>query len=65
MIGFALEDKDLKASAEKKFFMIIANTPAAIAADKTTVHIKTVGDKWIKIAQAAKTTVARKIIQLI
>lgn len=70
LVGFALEDKAIRASAEKKLKeknldMIIANTPAAIAADKTTVQIKTVGDKWIKIAQATKTTVARKIIQLI
>lgn len=70
VVGFALEDKAIRASAEKKLKeknldMIIANTPAAITADKTTVQIKAVGGKWIQIAQATKTIVARKIIQLI
>jgi len=70
VVGFALEDKAIRANAEKKLKeknldMIIANTPAAIAADKTTVQIKTPKGKWIKIPQATKTTIARKIIFLI
>lgn len=67
VIGFALEDKNLRANAEeklrnKKLDMIVANTPAAIGAQSSTVHIKTTHSKWTKI-KAAKTTIAAKIVR--
>jgi phosphopantothenoylcysteine decarboxylase/phosphopantothenate--cysteine ligase len=70
IVGFALEDKNLRQNAEKKLKeknldMIIANTPAAIGADKISVLIKTPDRKWLKIPKANKTTVARKIVFLI
>ena len=68
--GFALEDKAVKAGAEKKLVeknldMIIANTPAAIGADKSTVWIKTPDTKWAKLALATKAATAKKIIAMI
>ena len=70
VVGFALEDKAVRTRAEKKLKeknldMIIANTPAAIGSDKSSVQIKATGNKWLKIPQAGKTTIARKIISLV
>ena len=69
VIGFALEDKNLRERAEKKLReknldMIIANTIAAIAAEKSTVHIKIRGADWTKIENASKTTIARRVISV-
>ncbi len=70
VVGFALEDKNLRAGAEKKLKekkldMIIANTPAAISANKSTVQIKTPDHKWLKLPHATKTTIAKKIVDLL
>jgi len=70
VVGFALEDKNIRANAEKKLKqknldMIIANTPAAIAAVKTTVQIKTPVQNWLKLPAATKPAIAKKIINLI
>ncbi|MHC4487923.1 MAG: phosphopantothenoylcysteine decarboxylase domain-containing protein [Planctomycetota bacterium] len=68
VIGFALEDKAIRSCAEKKLNeknldMIIANTPAAIGADKSTVQIKIRGRRWLRLAQATKATIAKRIIR--
>jgi phosphopantothenoylcysteine decarboxylase/phosphopantothenate--cysteine ligase len=70
VVGFALEDKTLRKNAEKKLCekkldIVIANTPDAIAADKSTVHIKIADSKWIKIENKDKATIAKKIIALV
>ncbi len=70
VVGFALEDKAIRARAEKKLKeknldMIIANSPSAIGSDKSTVQIKTPHTKWLRLPLAGKTTIARKIISLI
>ncbi len=70
VIGFALEDKVVRGRAEKKLKeknldMIIANTSAAIGADKSTVQIKMAGCEWLKISQASKATIAKRIVSLI
>jgi len=70
IIGFALEDKDLRINAEKKLKeknldMVIANSTTAVGADKSTVHIKTINSSWLKIENATKATIAGKIIVLI
>ncbi len=70
IVGFALEDKNLRANAEKKLKaknldMIIANSPESIAADESTVQVKTAGGKWLKIPCASKKAVARKVIGII
>ena len=68
VVGFALEDKNVRAWAEKKLKeknldMIVANTPAAIGADKSTVQIKIRGRRWLRLAQATKATIAKRIIR--
>jgi len=68
VVGFALEDKAIRTRAEKKLKeknldMIVANTPAAIGADKSTVQTKTPCSPWSKIENASKTMIARRIIQ--
>ncbi|MHC4221168.1 MAG: phosphopantothenoylcysteine decarboxylase domain-containing protein [Planctomycetota bacterium] len=70
VVGFALEDKAIRRGAEKKLKeknldMIVANTPAAIDAEKSTVQIKTTDSKWVNICHTAKTTLAKKIIAMI
>lgn len=70
IVGFALEDKNLRANAEKKLKaknldMIIANSPESIAADESTVQVKTAGGKWLKMPCASKKAVARKVIGII
>jgi phosphopantothenoylcysteine decarboxylase/phosphopantothenate--cysteine ligase len=70
VVGFALEDKNLRQNAEKKIQeknldMIIANTPAAIGSDKSTVQIKTPNGKWLKLTNKTKTAIAGKIIDLL
>ena len=70
VVGFALEDKNLRSNAEKKLAakkldMIIANSPKSIGADRTTVQIKTPGHRWLKLPEAKKSTVARRIIKTI
>jgi len=70
VVGFALEDKTLRTQAlkkmrEKNVDMIIANTPAAIGAEKSTVQIKTPDSSWTKIENATKTRIARKIVSLV
>ena len=71
VVGFALEDKNLRQNAakklkDKKADMIIANSPTAIGANKTTVQIKMAGSvDWITPPSATKSTVAKRIIKLI
>jgi phosphopantothenoylcysteine synthetase/decarboxylase len=70
VVGFALEDKAIRRRAERKLKgknldMIIANSPDAIGSDKSTVHIKTSNGGWIKIEDATKTTIAKRIIALL
>ena len=69
IVGFALEDKAVRARAgrklkEKNLDMIIANSPAAIGADRSDVLIKTPDSPWIEIRNATKAATAKKIISL-
>ena len=70
IVGFALEDRALRLNAERKMRekhldMIIANTPSAIGAERTTVHVKSRDLGWTQIANATKATVARSIVSLL
>ena len=70
VVGFALEDKAIRSRAEKKLKekkldMIIANSPDAIGSDKSTVQIKTPESGWLKIENATKRTIAKKIVTLL
>lgn len=69
-VGFALEDKSLRANAEKKLKsknldMIIANSPSVIGAEKSTVQIKCKTGKWLVLPKTIKSVIAEKIIRLI
>lgn len=70
VVGFALENKDIRKQAQKKLKdknldMIIANKPEAIGADKSTVFFKTVNSKWQKVEYSDKAVIAKKIIKVI
>jgi phosphopantothenoylcysteine decarboxylase/phosphopantothenate--cysteine ligase len=57
VIGFALEDKNIRLGAErklhqKKLDMVVANTPAAIGSDRCEVWVKKVEGKWHDRLQA-------------
>ncbi|HCO96406.1 MAG TPA: flavoprotein [Phycisphaerales bacterium] len=69
VIGFALEDKNLRARAEKKLNeknldMIVVNTSDAIGAEKSSVQIKIPGDEWLKLPRASKAVIAGKIVSM-
>ena len=70
VVGFALEDKALKTRAEKKLTqknldMIIANTPAAIGTEKSSVHILSAKGRWTTLLFAGKAAAAKKIVSMI
>jgi phosphopantothenoylcysteine decarboxylase/phosphopantothenate--cysteine ligase len=70
IVGFALEDRNLRPNAEKKMQakhldLIVANTPQAIGAKTSAVHIKSLGSDWIRLAFASKTAIAKRIVSLI
>ncbi len=70
VVGFALEDKNLRANAEKKLKakkldMIIVNSPAAIGADKSSIQFKPACCGWGKLANTSKIKTAEKIVHWI
>jgi phosphopantothenoylcysteine decarboxylase / phosphopantothenate---cysteine ligase len=70
VVGFALEDKNLRKNAEKKLKdknlnMIIANTPSAIGAKESIVYIKQKNQPWLSLRKADKSFIAKKIISLL
>jgi phosphopantothenoylcysteine synthetase/decarboxylase len=70
VVGFALEDKNIRRNAEKKLKeknldMIIANSVAAIGSDKVSVQIKMPARKWLKLPSSTKTAIAGKIVDLL
>lgn len=70
VVGFALEDKAVRIRAEKKLKdknldMIVANSPAAIGADKSNVQVKIANSPWIKTPNATKITIAKSVIRMV
>ena len=70
LVGFALEDKNLRQNAEKKLKdknldMIVANTPKALGSKISAIHIKVRNRPWQKFSAAGKAVTARRIIMLI
>jgi phosphopantothenoylcysteine decarboxylase/phosphopantothenate--cysteine ligase len=70
VVGFALEDRDLHANAERKMRekrldMIVANAPGAIGTEASTVHVKAAGSDWIEIGHTRKARSAYRIIRLV
>jgi phosphopantothenoylcysteine decarboxylase/phosphopantothenate--cysteine ligase len=67
IVGFALEDKDIRRNAEKKLKqknldMIIANRPQAIGSENSSVDMKTKYGNWIKWSNKSKDSIASIII---
>ncbi len=70
VVGFALEDRNIRRNAEKKLKeknldMIIANTPDSIGSDRACVQIKLPDRKWLKLPYTTKTQIAEKIVDLL
>ena len=70
IVGFALEDTDILANAEaklktKKLDMIVANEPAAIGADRSTLYIKTKTGDWQTLKNQTKSASAKKVLAVI
>jgi phosphopantothenoylcysteine decarboxylase/phosphopantothenate--cysteine ligase len=70
VVGFALETGRLRQNAERKLReknldMIVANGPAAIGAEDSTIHIKTRSGPWSEFAPAKKAVTARRVIRQI
>jgi phosphopantothenoylcysteine decarboxylase/phosphopantothenate--cysteine ligase len=70
VVGFALEDRNLKAGAEhklrdKNLDMVVANTPMAIGSEQSEIYVKAVGQKWLRFRREPKRRIARRLISLI
>ncbi|HNS22497.1 MAG TPA: phosphopantothenoylcysteine decarboxylase [Sedimentisphaerales bacterium] len=70
VVGFALEDRDLRANAERKLRekhldMIVANAPTSIGGDTSTLHIRTPRGDWLEIRDMKKAASASRIIGII
>ena len=70
VVGFALEDKNLRQNAEsklkeKKLDMIVANRPAAIGSENSSVQIMTSGGRWKNYSESNKNTTAAGIIRMV
>ncbi len=70
VVGFALEDQSLRERAEQKLHeknldVIVANSPAAIGADSSTVHIKTADGSWMILVDTLKRRTANRILEQI
>lgn len=69
-IGFALEDHDgpAKAAAKlqaKHFDAIVLNSPAAVAADRSTIQLLTADGCWMPARSASKSLHALQIVRLL
>jgi phosphopantothenoylcysteine decarboxylase/phosphopantothenate--cysteine ligase len=69
LVGFALEDRDVRRRAEEKLRrknldMIVANGPAAVGARSASVDIKIAGEKWLRMKKTAKAAIAAEIVRL-
>jgi phosphopantothenoylcysteine decarboxylase/phosphopantothenate--cysteine ligase len=70
LVGFALEDRNLRANAERKMRekhldMVVANAPGSIGADRSTLYVKTIDSDWFEISNTYKTASARRVIRMI
>jgi phosphopantothenoylcysteine synthetase/decarboxylase len=70
IVGFALEDKNLRERAEKKLKqknldMIVANSTSAVGAEKCTVEIKPCKSAWVKVKDASKAVAAERIVAVL
>jgi len=69
VVGFALEDRDIRVNAERKLIekkldMVIANTPATIGNRYCALQIKTISGKWVVLPRMTKEKAAARIIRM-
>lgn len=69
LVGFVLDDEDLRHRAEEKMAaknldMVIANTPQAIGQMRAEVHIKNGKRPWVRF-ESTKQLIASKIIRTV
>ncbi len=69
LIGFALEDRNARRNALRKFMdkqldAIVLNGPDAIASYTDRVQIYTAEDGWVELAEMSKRLLSRRIIDL-
>ncbi len=67
VVGFALEDRDVLVQADKKRLakrvdLIVANTPEAIGASRSSIWVRTAGDDWTHLT-GTKDRLARAILR--
>lgn len=70
LVGFALEDHDGRSHAERKlrdkrFDMIVLNSPANIGTDKAVVEFYTPDRGWTRPIRGSKIAVARRIVRML
>jgi len=70
LVGFALEDKNLKQNAEQKLLkknlnLIVANKPDAIGAVQSAVFLKTPTGPWLALPYQSKQRTAGCIVRMI
>jgi phosphopantothenoylcysteine synthetase/decarboxylase len=70
IVGFALEDENLLENAAgkmaaKNMDIIVANSPAAISAESSQVHIKISGGDWLTLPHSGKNETAVFLIEKI
>ncbi len=70
LVGFALEDRNLRANAERKMRdkhldLIVANSPGAIGAETSSLHLKAGGSNWVEVRAARKSASAARILRLV
>jgi phosphopantothenoylcysteine decarboxylase/phosphopantothenate--cysteine ligase len=68
VVGFALEDSNIRRHAEKKLKeknldMVIANAITAIGEEKITVQIKTPEGEWLRLPKSTKGKIAGRIVR--
>ncbi|HEX42185.1 MAG TPA: phosphopantothenoylcysteine decarboxylase [Phycisphaerales bacterium] len=69
LVGFALEDRSVLQAArrklvEKRLDMIVANTPTAVAQERSSVDILTADGQHLAIEDQSKQLTARRIIRM-
>lgn len=70
LVGFALEDRNLRKNAEgklkaKNLDLIVANSPAAIGREQAAVCLKPARGPWTALPQTRKAVISKRIIRLI
>ncbi len=70
VIGFALEDRNIKSNAEekmldKKIDLIVVNKPEVIGSENSKIWVKKPKEKWLEFPVMSKKQLARGLIRII